>query len=417
MAVDQFQKLGLALAIGLLVGVERGWRERDVEEGRRAAGVRTYALSGLLGGVAALIAQALGGWAFAAIFAPFALVFAAFKQREQAAGDDVSATGVIAALLVFVLGAYAVVGDGRVAAAGAVAATGLLAFKDVMHAWLHRLTWPELRSALILLAMTFVLLPVIPDRSFGPHEAFNPYELWLLTIALAGVSFVAYVATRIFGPGRGLVIGSLAGALISSTAVTLQLARLQRETPAPARFAGAALLASAVMAVRMGAVAGTLSPALLQRLAAPLAVFGVVSLVFGLVLARLGGRGDKAALVSPIKSPLDLSVVLKFALLLGVLMAAAKIAAARYGEGALLPVSALAGLADVDAVALTAGRLAQGGGDLRLCAFAVLLAGVADSVTKSLMTAFVGGPRFAALFVGGTALSIGLAAIVAPWGG
>jgi len=202
MPLELFQRLGLALAIGLLVGIERGWRARDLAEGGRTAGLRTYALTGLLGGVAGMLGQAMGGWAFAAVALPFAAAFILFKHREQVADKDYSVTAVVAALLVFALGAYAIVGDGRAAAAVAVVAAGLLAFKQALHRWLDRLTWPELRSALILLAMSLVALPLLPNQGFGPHEAINPYELWLLTIAMAGVSFAGYAAIRVFGVSR-----------------------------------------------------------------------------------------------------------------------------------------------------------------------------------------------------------------------
>jgi uncharacterized membrane protein (DUF4010 family) len=415
MELDEFHRLALALAIGLLVGVERGWRAREAEEGRRAAGMRTFALSGLLGGVAALVSQKLGGWAFAALCLPFAAVMALFKLREQAADDDVSATAVVAALLVFGLGAYAVVGDPRLAAAAAVAATALLAFKDLLHGWLARLTWPELRSALILLAMTFVLLPVMPNTAYGPFEAFNPYEIWLLTIVLAGVSFVAYVATKVLGPGRGVVAASMAGALVSSTAVTLNLARQQREAPAPARLAGSALLASVVMAGRIAAVVAALSAPLLARLALPLAVFGVIAIAAGGLLIWRGGRSEAPNAESALKSPLDLPVAFKFAALLAVLMAASKILAGLYGEGALIPVSALAGLADVDAVALTVGRLAGTGADLSLCALAMLLAAAVNSGTRTVIASFVGRGMFAVYYAGGTALALIGAGIAAAW--
>jgi uncharacterized membrane protein (DUF4010 family) len=415
MELDQFHRLALALAIGLLVGVERGWRAREAEEGSRAAGMRTFALSGLLGGVAALVSEKLGGWAFVALCLPFAGVMAFFKQREQAADNDFSATAVVAALLVFGLGAYSIVGDPRLAAAAAVAATALLAFKDLLHAWLARLTWEELRSALVLLAMSVVLLPVIPNQAYGPYQAFNPYEVWLLTIVLAGVSFVAYVATKVLGPGRGVVVASAAGALVSSTAVTLNLARQQRDAPAPERLAGAALLASVVMAGRIAAVVAALSAPLLNLLAAPLAAFGLVSVVAGGLLVWRGGKSEAPSAETTVKSPLDLAVAFKFAALLAVLMAASKILAGMYGEGALLPVSAIAGLADVDAVALTVGRLAGGGADLRLCALAMLLAAAVNSGTRSVIASAVGRGRFALYYAGGTGLALAGAGLAAAW--
>jgi uncharacterized membrane protein (DUF4010 family) len=133
MPFDEFQRLGLALAIGVLVGVERGWHGREIPEGGRTAGLRTYSLIGLLGGIAALLGQAFGGWAFAAVALPLAFAFILFKHQEQLDEHDHSVTAVVAALMVFALGAYAQVGDWRLSAAAAVVTAGLLAFKTVLH--------------------------------------------------------------------------------------------------------------------------------------------------------------------------------------------------------------------------------------------------------------------------------------------
>jgi len=407
--LEQFQRLGLALAIGFLIGVERGWRERDAAEGQRTAGIRTYALSGLLGGVAAMLSQTLGGWVFAALGFPFAAAFILFKQREQAEEQDHSVTGVVAALIVFALGAYAVVGDARLAAAAAVVTAGLLAFKGALHTWLRSLTWPELRSALVLLAMTFVLLPIVPNKGLGPYESFNPYELWVLTIGLAGVSFIGYVATKIFGPLRGAMLGSAVGALISSTAVTLHLAREERRSSSAIAHAGMALLAGAVMAVRIGVIALVLSPELFARLAAPLGIFAGVSAVAA-ALAALRTRGQETT-AAALKSPFDFAVVCKFALVLGAVMAGARILSKIYGAKGLLVVSAFAGLADVDAVTMTSARMSAEGLDLRLAVYAVLLAAGMDSISKAVIASVVGGVRFGAIFAAGTLLAAALAAI------
>lgn len=405
MPLELIQRLGLALAVGLLFGVERGWRARDSREGGRTAGVRTYALSGLLGGIAGVLGQTMGGWAFASFALPFAAAFILFKQREQRADKDYSVTAVVAALLVFALGAFAIVGDGRVVAAVAVVAVGLLAFKEGLHRWLERLTWPELRSAIILLAMSLVALPLLPNQGYGPHAAFNPYELWLLTIAMAGVSFAGYAAIRVFGASRGVLLASIAGALVSSTAVTFHLARREKASPNALAHAGAALAAGAVMAARLCVIAAILSPVLLPRLVPPLAVFAVVSAVLALVATWRAERNGKGAAASPMKSPFDLDVVFKFALALGLVMAAARILAGTYGAAGLLPFSALAGLADVDAVALTTARMTTQGLDPRLGAWAILLAAGADSGSKAVIAAIVGGPRLGALFAAGTLIA------------
>jgi uncharacterized membrane protein (DUF4010 family) len=415
--VELFQRLGLALAIGLLVGIERGWRGRDEAEGARAAGVRTYALSGLLGGIAGELGRTLGGWAFATLGLAFAGAFVVFKLREQQEEADYSVTAVVAALLVFALGAYAVVGDWRAAAAAAVVMTALLAFKGVLHDWLKRLTWPELRSALILLAMSFVALPLLPDQRFGPYGAFNPYELWMLTIAIAGISFLAYAVIRLFGPTTGVVLAAVAGAMISSTAVTLFLARRNREAAGSGALAlaGAGVLAGGVMAARMGIVAGVLAPAVLVKAAPALGTFLVASAAVGLLAVWRGDHAAAKAAEPPAKSPFDLGVVIKFALLLGVVMAAARILSAVYGQNGVMVLAAVAGLADVDAVTLAVSQMsATKGLDPGLAANAILLAGAVDSVSKAAIATIVGGPKFGGWFAAGTAIAAAFAG-VALW--
>ncbi|WP_293677234.1 MgtC/SapB family protein, partial [uncultured Phenylobacterium sp.] len=408
------ERLAVALAIGLLVGVERGWRTRDIAEGGRTAGIRTYALAGLLGGLAGALADALGAWAFATLGLPFAAAFTWFKARETAEGHDHSVTAIVAALLVFALGAYAVLGDWRVASGAAVVVTGLLAFKDVLHGWLEKLTSEELRSALVLLAMSLVALPLLPDRGFGPYGAFNPHELWLLTILLAGVSFGAYALVKMLGPSRGLVAASLAGALVSSTAVTLNLARVARGSPEQVRLAaGCALSAGGVMALRILGVAAVLAPTLAQRLAPVLGAFALVSAVAGvLTIGRAGWTTAPSGW--PTRSPFDFGLVVRLAVVLGLVMAGARAISAAYGSEGLLPLSALAGLVDVDAVVLAVSRMAANEGlDESLAVKAILLAAVVDSLSKAVIASTLGGRLFGGLFALGTIVAAAAAAALA----
>src|SRR5690606_25762367 len=172
-------QLGLALAIGLLVGLERGWRERDAPDRSRTAGFRTFGLVGLLGGIFAALSKAVAsGEVLIAGFIGFAAIFAWFSAREAEHDRNFSVTGVVASLMVFALGALAVVGDTRAAAAGGAALAAVLASREVLHDLLRRLTWIELRSALILAVMTAIVLPLLPNRAIDPWGGLNPFEIW-----------------------------------------------------------------------------------------------------------------------------------------------------------------------------------------------------------------------------------------------
>src|SRR6185312_14060266 len=167
--------------------------------------------------------------------------------------QNMSVTSVVAGMLTFLLGTMAVTGELLVAVACAVAITILLALRDQLHRWVATLTWPEIRAVLILLAMSFLLLPILPNRTIDPWNSINPYEIWLLAILIAAISFSGYVAVRVFGDQLGLVLTAIAGGLASSTATTLAFARLGRAHPASARLLSAGILLSGVvMMIRVG---------------------------------------------------------------------------------------------------------------------------------------------------------------------
>ncbi|MGE3146086.1 MAG: MgtC/SapB family protein, partial [Pseudorhodoplanes sp.] len=177
---ELLSRLAVALGIGLLIGLERHWKTRDDQAGSRAAGLRTFSITGLLGGIAAALAAALGGATSAGggLFLGLCLVALAgimtvFARDENLAEKSFSATTAVAAVVTFALGAFAVLGDMRAAAAGAVATAGLLALRQPLHGWVQDITWPELRSVLILLAMTFIVLPVLPNDPVGPYGGVN----------------------------------------------------------------------------------------------------------------------------------------------------------------------------------------------------------------------------------------------------
>ncbi|MBI1188365.1 MAG: DUF4010 domain-containing protein [Alphaproteobacteria bacterium] len=390
--LELFQRLGLAVAVGFLIGVERGWKSRDMEDETRVAGLRTYTLIGLLGGVAGLLGVMLGVAAFASMAIAFALMWTVFKVFETMRDGDISVTGTVAGLLVFALGAYAIVGDLAVVAASGVLLAGALAFKDAMHDWLDRLTWPELRSGLLILAATFVALPLLPDRALDPYGAFNPRELWLLTIVLALASFAGYVALRVGGRKAGVYFAAAAGALVSSTVVTLDLARRNKAGEvAPVRAAAAATLANIVMFIRVGVlIAVFATPAFIDAWPALAAAVAASAAAIALLAHATARRGEEDESTAPVTSPLDLKSVGRFALLLAAITVGARIVASVWGEGGLLAFAATAGLVDVDAVALAVGGMVRDGLAPHDGANAILLAAAVDTASKVAIAAFAG---------------------------
>jgi len=396
--LDLFQRLAVAFGIGFLVGVERGWKHRDAADGSRAAGLRTHAIIGLLGGICGALVPYVGEGGFAALTVAFAAALILFKWRESQRDDDVSVTGTIAALLVFALGVYVMRGDLWIGAAAGVALAGVLTFKHGLHGWLDRLTWEELRSALLILAATAIALPLLPDRTVDVWRAINPRELWMLTILVASASFAGYVAVRLLGPEVGVLAGAAAGAVVSSTIVTAELGRRARsgETPTTLAAAGASLAAAVSMARTLFLAAIAAAPAW-PHIAASITAAGLTFVAAALVLRRLGG-GAKQAPVHPVESPLKVISVAQFALLLSVFVVVGRIVSEHFGERGLLPFAATAGVADIDAVTLAAGSLVRGGLAPTAAAHAILIGAFVNTFSKAAIGLVTGGWRYASLY-------------------
>ncbi len=285
---DLMSHFAVALGIGLLIGIERGWRTREEKPGSRTAGIRTFTIIGLLGGTIGVLAEATGtpltiagGIILGLGFAAFAVTFALMCRDENLADKSYSATTAIAGMLTFALSAYAMIGDMRVAAAGAVATVAILALRAPLHDWLTRISERELRSALILLAMTFIALPIIPDEPIGPFGGVNPREIWLIAIVLAAVSFAGYVAVKVLGARHGTMLAAAAGGLVSSTAVTASNARRAAAGEGSPRLLAAGVsLATAVSFARVIAIVAVLKPELLKLSAPALAAAILVASAF-----------------------------------------------------------------------------------------------------------------------------------------
>ena len=410
--VELFQRLGLALAIGFLIGIERGWREREGPSGSRVAGIRTFALIGLLGGIWGALYPVVGGVALGLAAFGFAIGFTVFQWRESVAENNLSATALIAGLVAFGLGVFAVLGNMAAAGAAGVATFVLLAEREALHAFLKKVTWPELRAGLLLLTMTFVLLPILPNRAVDPWGGINLYTIWLMTILIAVISYAGYVATRVAGARRGLLYAGAVGGLISSTMVTLTYSQLAHKQPALAGKAEPGILAAWVVSLlRMTAVASVIAPVLLLPLIGPILAASGVLVAIGLLFDR---RSSDSAEAPDFKltNPFELWEVLRFGLLLAAVMLGARLLFLSFGQGGLLPLAAITGLADVDPITLSAARMLGDALTPDGAALAILVAGGANLVAKAAVALAVGGLRFGTILAGSAALTIAAGAAV-----
>ncbi|TCM82594.1 MgtC/SapB family protein [Rhodovulum steppense] len=412
---ELFRRLGLALAIGLLFGLERGWHARDEPEGERVAGLRTFGLTGLLGGVCGWLGMLVGpvfpGLAFVAMAALVAVTY--WAQIEE--NEDQGLTTEVALLLTFALGAAALLGDMAAAAAVAVVATALLSLKRVLHGWVARIRQFELAALVQLAVISVVILPLLPNRGYGPGAALNPHELWLAVVIVAGLSFLGYAAIRVAGAGLGAVITGLFGGLASSTSTTLALSRLVRSDArlGPVMAIGV-VLAGSVTFLRVLVVGTIFARDLLAPLLVPLGAMAAAGFAGAGVLALAAGRGQRSETdLDGLSNPLALGTALSFgAVLVGVVLATHYLQL-WFGAGGVLAVAAASGVTDVDALTITVARMTRDGLGLETAAAAIVLAVSVNTAVKGGIAAVLGGGRFGlrVLAVYAVVLATGAAAL------
>ena len=407
--IEPWLRLGLALAIGILIGIERGWHTRDQHMGLRIAGIRSFALMGLLGGFLGLVSVEAGDMFLALAFLVFgALVIAAHVVRARG-GGDFGITTEVAEMLTLVLGIVAVRGDMALAAAFAVVTTVLLAGKQALHRWIRHIERLELVAAIELLVISVVLLPLLPDRGFGPGGALNPFELWWMVVLISGLSFAGYLAIRLTGPRRGLILTGLLGGLAASTAVAVSFGRRGRRAPDLAPVLAAGIVAAAsIMFLRILLVVAVIAGDMLPALAPSLATMAAVGLAGAALLYPWGGAEGQDGMAT-LSNPLELGVALKFAAwLVGVILVAGAVRD-WLGDPGLFLVAGLSGLTDVDALTVSVSRMARDGLAAPVAVTSIVIAATVNTAVKGGIVAVLS--RNPALWVRtGTALAAAVAA-------
>jgi uncharacterized membrane protein (DUF4010 family) len=389
---EQIILLGIALAIGLLIGVERGWRSREAKEGERIAGLRTYGLTGLLGGGAGILSQYLGAIAFGLVFLSFtAAVTVAYIMRRKTS-EDVSITGLISLLLTFVLGALATLDHVNLAASAAVVTALLLRFKDVLHGWLRKLERKELHAALQLLLISVVLLPVLPDHGYGPWQVLNPYEIWWMVVLIAGISFIGYFTMKIAGPEKGVILTALTAGMASSTALTLHFSRLsQKQEGMNNLFASGILVACGTMFPRIVLIASLINPVLFNYLIAPMTVMTLLTFFSAAVIWHKSIDHPPSELANLI-NPLELKPALFFGALLVLVILLGKAAIHFFGDAGIYMLAAVSGIADVDPINLTLSRMSIAELSLDVTVMGIVIASSSNTLLKAGLAMFIGGP-------------------------
>lgn len=396
MDVNDLLPFVYALAIGLLIGAERERSHPD--QLSKLAGTRTFALAALCGAATAF----LDPWLVVAGLPVLgALMVVGYRRRSL---TDPGTTTEIALLATYLLGAMTDQ-HAPLAAALAIIATVLLMAKAPIHAFARDIvSETELEDALKFLVLAFVVLPLLPDSDLGPYGALNPRKIWLIVVALTGISWVGYLAVRTLGPRRGLLLTGLAGGFISASATTATMARRSRLTGTVATPVAAALLASLATFVQLVGILAVAAPSLVAYVWPAAAVGGMMIAGIALLGYRHARTGDSGAVEATGAGPEETTVAdrpfaLRPALVLATILTGALLlgrwAAEVLGaKGAVLAAGA-AGLADAHAGAIAPATLHEAGKlDMATTLIAVGLAMAANTVTKLAVALAAGGTRF-----------------------
>jgi uncharacterized membrane protein (DUF4010 family) len=275
--------------------------------------------------------------------------------RSSAGGAGLGLTTEMAAMLAFGVGVLAATEAYTLAAAVAVAVVVLLASKRFLHTFAKKIGEQDVQLALQFAVITFIILPILPDKSYGPLAAFNPNSIWKMVVLISGIGFVGYLLMRVLGGEKGITLTGILGGLVSSTAVTLTFSRKSKEQPELSRtFALAVVLACTTMLPRISVEVSVVYAPLLRTLWIPVVSMFVVGLAG---CAFLFFKSVKSQESVQVNNPLDMKTAIKFGLLYAVIKFAAKAAQTYLSTGGLYAVSFLSGLNDVDAITLSVSNL------------------------------------------------------------
>jgi uncharacterized membrane protein (DUF4010 family) len=404
-AYEPFVSLGLALAAGFLIGIERQQSAPDPSAGGEGflGGARTHPLFALVGAVAMLLARVHGVTVLLAAFAAV-MTFLAISYSADVRKGDRGLTSEAAFLLSFLLGALAL-SEGVIAPISrkifvvssiAVVATLLLSIKPVLHSLIQQSTKDDIFALLKFLIVAVVVLPLLPDQTFGPLEVLNPRHIGFMVVLIAGIGFVGYLASRLLGAGRGLAVTGFVGGLASSTAVTLSMSeRAKAEPSLAASCALAVVLASSMMFARVVVAASAVNRDLVPLLVVPMAAMAAGGVGAMLVMFLRAPRVAGAAAEVRFTNPFELTSALKFAALYTVVLVGAKAATQYLGTGGTYLAGLLAGSTDVDTVTLSMSQLSASGQVPReVAATTIILGAFSNTLVKAGLAVVIGGWAF-----------------------
>jgi uncharacterized membrane protein (DUF4010 family) len=350
MEFQLIQHLGIALGLGLLVGMQRQWSDTP------GMGIRTFAMITLFGAIAGVLSREAGGWVIAAGVLALAGIIVTGLTRLRAVEHDPGMTTEVTALVMYGVGALVVTGPvmAAVILGGAVAV--LLQWKKPLHSFVRQFDEDDIRAIFQFVLIALVILPLLPNRNYGPYQVLNPFRIWLLVVLIVGISIAAFIAQRIVGPRAGALLGGVLGGLISSTATTVSYSRQSKATPMPPGLASLVIMiASTIVFVRVMVILGVVTPRILPAVLPPIAAMAVfMAVIVGVQYVFIRKR---EAVVTTEHAPSGMKPAIIFGALYAVVILGVAAGREHLGDRGLYLVAAVSGLTDMDAITLSTAEL------------------------------------------------------------
>lgn len=415
MDLTVFYQLGVALVLSALVGLEREHRYQ-LDKSSGFGGIRTFSLIGLLGALAYVLDDTVP-FLFIVITAGFLLFLVASYVMTSKFQASFGATSEMAAILVYLIGLISALELYFLATVIAIIVLLMLYFKDTLHNWAKSLKSRELVSTIEFMIIAFVVLPIVPDKAFGPYGFFNPYIVWLMVVFISGISFLSYVTIKLLGQRRGITLTGFLAGFISSTALTFSFSNESKKNRTVINpFALAVVIASTAMFFRVLIEVSVLNSELIEYLLFPILAMGVTGILGALFLWLKKEKVPKnfEDKMVHMNSPFSLFPAIKFAVLFSVIFLLTKFANDIMGERGIYITSVISGLMDVDAITVSMANSAKNGLDKETASLAIIIGAMTNTFAKGVIFSLFGNFKVALriLSVFGAMLIVGLLTVI-----
>jgi len=378
-------RMGLVLALGFLVGVERGWSLRAKGKGKRTAGVRTFTLMAVTGGLWGILSEHIEPILLGfALLGFVVVVMTGYYQHAKHTGST-GLTTEMAAFVTFSVGVMVMEGYIILSVAVTILMVLILSIKPKLHKWVSAIETRELYSGVVFLIISAVVLPLLPNRGFGPWEILNPYKIWGMVVLIAGISYAGYFSMKYLGNEKGILFTAFTGSLVSSVAVTVTLGRFVREVKSRDMLITGVLIATFTALSRVLLWTAVFNPALMTEVGTSVLFMILVALLSVIWIWRGSERLLERKKIQ-ISNPLQMSTALQFGFVLAVVMLLSEASRQWFGDPGIYIFSSISGMVDIDSISLS--LLHMGGS---ASANALVVAAITNTLIKGAIFVFFAG--------------------------